>query len=68
VVEDEQLVRMTAIEMVENADFEAIDAVDANGAIRILAKTTRAVFTDIQMPGSMDGPNFREQFETAGHR
>ena len=27
-----------------------------------------AVFTDIQTPGSMDGPNFREQFETAGHR
>jgi hypothetical protein len=37
VVEAEQLVRMTAIEMVENADFEAIEAVDANGAIRILA-------------------------------
>ena len=44
--------------MVENAGFEAIEAVDADGAIRILESRNdiRAVFTDIQMPGSMDGP------------
>ena len=57
VVEDEQLVRMTAIEMVEQAGFEAIEAIDADEAIRILESRNdiRAVFTDIQMPGSMDG-------------
>jgi CheY-like chemotaxis protein len=56
-VEDEQLVRMPAIEMVEEAGFEAIEAIDANEAIRILESRSdiRAVFTDIQMPGSMDG-------------
>jgi hypothetical protein len=33
VVEDEQLLRMTAIEMVEKAGFEAIEAIDADEAI-----------------------------------
>jgi CheY-like chemotaxis protein len=57
VVEDEQLLRMNAVEMVEEAGFEAIEASDADEAIRILESRNdiRAVFTDIQMPGSMDG-------------
>src|ERR1700704_914038 len=57
VVEDEQLLRMHAVEMVEAAGFEAIEASDADEAIRILESRNdiRAVFTDIQMPGSMDG-------------
>ncbi len=57
VVEDESLVRMHAMEMVEEAGFEAIAASDADEAIRILESRNdiRAVFTDIQMPGSMDG-------------
>jgi CheY-like chemotaxis protein len=43
--------------MVEKAGFEAIEAIDADEAIRILESRNdiRAVFTDIQMPGSMDG-------------
>jgi len=57
VVEDENLVRMSALEMVQEAGFEAIAASDADEAIRILESRgdIRAVFTDIQMPGSMDG-------------
>jgi CheY-like chemotaxis protein len=57
IVEDEQLLRMNAVEMVEEAGFEAIEASDADEAIRILESRNdiRAVFTDIQMPGSMDG-------------
>jgi CheY-like chemotaxis protein len=57
VVEDEQLLRMNAVEMVEEAGFEAVEASDADEAIRILESRNdiRAVFTDIQMPGSMDG-------------
>jgi CheY-like chemotaxis protein len=57
VVEDENLTRMYAMDMVEEAGFEAIAASDADEAIRILESRTdiRAVFTDIQMPGSMDG-------------
>ena len=57
VVEDESLIRTDAVEMVEMAGFEAISASDADEAIRILESRNdiRAVFTDVQMPGSMDG-------------
>jgi len=57
VVEDESLIRTDAVEMVEIAGFEAISASDADEAIRILESRNdiRAVFTDVQMPGSMDG-------------
>jgi CheY-like chemotaxis protein len=57
VVEDESLIRMSALEMVEAAGFEAVPAADADEAIRILESRNdiRAVFTDVQMPGSMDG-------------
>ena len=57
VVEDEGLIRMNATAMVEEAGFEAIAASDADEAIRILESRNdiRAVFTDVHMPGSMDG-------------
>jgi CheY-like chemotaxis protein len=57
VVEDESLVRMNAMTMVEQAGFEAIAASDADEAIRILESRNdiRAVFTDVHMPGTMDG-------------
>lgn len=57
VVEDESLICMNAIAMVEEAGFEAIAASDADEAIRILESRNdiRAVFTEVHMPGSMDG-------------
>ena len=57
VVEDENLIRLSALDMVEEAGFEAIAASDADEAIRILESRNdiRAVFTDVHMPGSMDG-------------
>jgi CheY-like chemotaxis protein len=57
VVEDESLVLLTALNIVEEAGFEAIGAANADQAIRILESRTdiRAVFTDVQMPGSIDG-------------
>jgi CheY-like chemotaxis protein len=57
IVEDEPLVRLCAVETVEGAGFEVIEAVNADEAIRILESRTdiRVVFTDIHMPGSMDG-------------
>jgi CheY-like chemotaxis protein len=41
----------------EDAGFEAIEAADADEAVRILESRDdiRLVFTDIDMPGSMDG-------------
>jgi DNA-binding NtrC family response regulator len=57
VVEDEALTRLYAIDIVEGAGFEAIGASSADHAIDVLESRDdiRAVFTDIQMPGSMDG-------------
>jgi CheY-like chemotaxis protein len=57
VVEDEMLLRMRAVEMVEDAGFTSVEAVDADQAIAILESRSdiALLFTDIQMPGSMDG-------------
>lgn len=57
VVEDEPILRMAAVDMVENAGFEAIEATDATQAVEILQSRLdiRIVFTDIDMPRGMDG-------------
>jgi two-component sensor histidine kinase/CheY-like chemotaxis protein len=57
VVEDEMLLRMRAVDMVEDAGFTAVEAVNADDAIAILESRSdiKLLFTDIQMPGSMDG-------------
>jgi len=57
VVDDEPLLRMLAVEVVEEAGFTAIEARDADEAVAMLESRTdiALVFTDINMPGSMDG-------------
>jgi CheY-like chemotaxis protein len=57
IVEDEFLLRMDSAVTLENAGFEVIEAGDADEAIAILSARVdiHVVFTDIQMPGSMDG-------------
>jgi CheY-like chemotaxis protein len=57
IVEDDFLIRMNAAEMIEGAGFEVIEAASADEAIVILEARldVTVVFTDIQMPGSMDG-------------
>jgi two-component system, response regulator PdtaR len=57
VVEDEPLQRWLAAEMVREAGFTPIEAADADEAIAVLESRSdiRIVFTDIEMPGSMDG-------------
>ena len=57
VVEDHPLIRMAAVDLVTDAGFDALDAGDAAEAIRILEERSdiRLVFTDVEMPGSMDG-------------
>jgi CheY-like chemotaxis protein len=56
-VEDEQLLRMDAVEMISSAGFDVVEAANADDAIEILEvrRDIVVVFTDIQMPGSMDG-------------
>jgi CheY-like chemotaxis protein len=57
VVEDSTLIRMGAIDLVLSAGYEALEARDADEAIRILESRDDIdlVFTDVQMPGTMDG-------------
>ncbi len=57
VVEDEMLLRMQAVNMVEDAGYASVEAVDADKAVAILESRSdiALLFTDIQMPGSMDG-------------
>jgi CheY-like chemotaxis protein len=57
IVEDEFLLRMHAADMIAAAGFEVVEAGNADQAIEILEarRDIGVVFTDIQMPGSMDG-------------
>jgi CheY-like chemotaxis protein len=57
IVDDEPLVRLNVAQTIEDAGFESIEAENADEAIRLLESRSdiRAVFTDIHMPGSMDG-------------
>ena len=57
VVEDDPLLRMIAVEVVEEAGFIAIEARDADEAVVLLESRSdiTLLFTDINMPGSMDG-------------
>ena len=57
VVEDEALIRMHSAELIRDLGFEVIEAVDADEAVLLLESVPgiKVVFTDIQMPGSMDG-------------
>jgi CheY-like chemotaxis protein len=57
VVEDEMLLRMRAVDMVEDAGYTSVEAVDADEAAAILESRSdiALLLTDIQMPGSMDG-------------
>lgn len=57
IVEDEPLLRMLAVDVVEEAGFTALEASNADEAIALLETDTniRILLTDIDMPGSMDG-------------
>jgi CheY-like chemotaxis protein len=57
IVEDEFLLRMDAVDMIQAAGFDVVEAANADEAILILEARPdiTVVFTDIQMPGSMDG-------------
>lgn len=56
-VEDEALVRMDLVATLEDAGYRTFEASSATEAIVMLERypEIRVVFTDIQMPGTMDG-------------
>ncbi|WP_174275174.1 response regulator [Sphingomonas bacterium] len=80
IVEDEPLLRLVAVDFVEEAGFQVIEAGSADEAVTILESRAdiRIVFTDIDMPGSLDGMKLAacirdrwppiEIIMTSGHR
>lgn len=57
VVEDDALLRMAAVDLVEMQNLVVFDADGADQALELLGRHSQIgiIFTDIQMPGSMDG-------------
>ena len=57
VVEDEALLLYSIADELRDAGFDVLEATNADSAIRILTENPkiRLLFTDIDMPGSMDG-------------
>jgi CheY-like chemotaxis protein len=57
-VEDEVLVRMLGVDVLEEAGYRVIEAANADVALKVLEADPEAIsilFTDVHMPGSMDG-------------
>jgi CheY-like chemotaxis protein len=63
VVEDDDLVRMNAAEMLEDAGYAVVEARHADEAWLILHERSDigVVFTDVDMPGSMCGVTLAER-------
>ena len=57
ILEDEPVQRMMMLDLVEEAGFDAVEAMDADDAVRILEERLdiRVVLADIDMPGGVDG-------------
>lgn len=57
VVEDDILLRWTAVAIIEEAGFDVVEAGTGVEAMSVLEKRCdiRTVFTDVEMPGSIDG-------------
>jgi two-component system, response regulator PdtaR len=63
-VVDEPLVRIPAIDELEEADFQVLEAANADVALVVLearSDEVHVLFTDVNMPGSMDGMALAEQ-------
>lgn len=57
VVEDEDLVRLSAAEYLRFSDYHVVEAATADDAVALLSSGTEVdlVFSDIRMPGQLDG-------------
>jgi CheY-like chemotaxis protein len=57
IVEDEAIIRLATAALLEDAGYGVLEACDADVAVKLLESRSdiRAVFTDIVMPGSLDG-------------
>jgi two-component system, response regulator PdtaR len=58
IVEDEPLVRLALLEYLEEQGFAVLEAANADEAVDIIRRSKLEpdlVFTDVRMPGAMDG-------------
>ena len=57
VVEDEAVLRQLSVFELEDAGYEVMEAANADEALKIMnsGKVVGLMFTDVNMPGSMDG-------------
>lgn len=56
IVDDEPLIRFATVDALEQAGYEVVEAGNADEALVLLGrKAVDVLFTDINMPGSMDG-------------
>ena len=70
VVEDEPLVRALAVDVLEESGCEVIEAPTADYAVTVLEKRPdiRVVFTDVNMPGRIDGFQLARHVQDHYHR
>jgi CheY-like chemotaxis protein len=63
VVEDEELLRVYAADLLEDHGFKVIEAENAANALKVLESRddVRLLFTDIKMPGALDGMDLARQ-------
>jgi len=65
-VEDEPLVRMAAADDLQDAGFHVLEAANADVALAVLescSNDVQVLFTDIDMPGSMNGLDLAENVQ-----
>ena len=56
IVEDDPLIRFTAVDALEAAGFKVFEACSADEALVLLSSNhIEVIFTDVNMPGSIDG-------------
>ncbi|UWU90978.1 response regulator [Bradyrhizobium sp. CB1015] len=57
VVEDDELLRWSAMIVLEDSGYGVLEAADAGEALATLEQRAdvRIIFTDVQMPGAIDG-------------
>lgn len=63
IVEDEMFIRMIAADALEDRGFSIVEAGDAREALEILERSPEIalIFTDINMPGDLDGLDLAEE-------
>jgi two-component system, response regulator PdtaR len=68
VVEDEALIRLWAADLLEENGFCVLEAADADAALKLLETRpdVKLLFTDVQMPGSLNGMELAREVHARG--